>query len=517
MIHFLSIKLKDSNTGSMCINATKERCKVVVAGAGPAGLLCCALLLARNNDSTAEGSSVVYDVTLIDNRQDLGSLSQEELSKSFRSWMLGLTNHGLDAIREVPNLYHNYVKGEGVQLDEFNIYFGSKEMKQKSDDEEDVDNFIVDRNFIVAAIARYLKETHENDENFHSMYLSSCQYVDYENKQVLVRNVKSKDETYVPYDLLIGCDGVRSVVREALIRRHSDFACSVSDIFQKFKAVHIQRPTSVSARGMSILPNCFKNFQGIVLPETGDNVNISIGVPHNLFDDIDPELKSEDYKIVSQYLKENFKAFELVDYDDFAKQWVGQRWNKTGQVHCNRYHSSQMNIVIMGDAAHATSPSIGMGMNTALRDAQIFNQLLKENKDDINATLPAFSEARVKEGNSLTSLAFNLNCLDNKAQTLETIHMVVRMMLHKRVPWLVSNHPQAMIGRRGVGLSDVFDHATKLGIISKQRAINEKVCHEYFEQTSGMVAPTKKSKRGSILYVSAAIAVLSSVVVMKTI
>ena len=66
--------------------------------------------------------------------------------------------------------------------------------------------------------------------------------------------------------------------------------------------------------------------------------NITIGCPRYKFDDIDDELKSDDYKVVSAYVREKFKAFELVDYDDFAKQWVAQRWNQTGMIHCNFYH-----------------------------------------------------------------------------------------------------------------------------------------------------------------------------------
>jgi kynurenine 3-monooxygenase len=357
----------------------------------------------------------------------------------------------------------------------------------------------------VAALARYVRDSHTSNKYYTAMYDTTCQYVDYENKQVLVRNVQTKKEEYIPYDLLIGCDGVRSVVREALIKRHSDFTCKVSDIFQEFKAVHVDRPKELSAKGMSLLPNIFKNCQGIALPETGGKVNISIGVPRNLYEELDEELKSNDYKVVSKYFKENFKAFELVDYDDYAKQWVGQRWNQTGMVHCNKYHSSQMNIVIMGDAAHATSPSIGMGMNTALRDARVFYQLLKENKDDIEKTLPLFSEARVKEGNSLSSLAFNLYCLDSKMQTMEVLHMIIRTFLHKKFPKLVTNHPQNIIGMRDVALSDVYDLATRLNIIPKLRARNELIQHQHFEKLTGMTKPERKKYTGAIISVFVAI------------
>ena len=147
----------------------------------------------------------------------------------------------------------------------------------------------------------------------------------------------------------------------------------------------------------------------------------------------------------------------------------------------------------MGDAAHATSPAIGMGMNTALRDAQIFCELLKEHNDNFELVLPAYSEARVKEGNALTDLAFHLSCLEPGQQGKEIVHQLVRYKFHMWFPSLVEEHPQTMIGRRGVPLSDVYDQAVKLNIIPKHRAINDKIQQEYFEKKTGMVTHKKKS------------------------
>lgn len=478
----------------------RETRRVIVAGAGPAGLLMASLLLARNE----EAGPFTYHVTLVDGREDYGNYSQEELSKNHRSWMLGLADHGMDAIKTLPDLYNNYVKGQGILTTEGNIYLGKKKISFPMDSSSGSDSnssppeaFIVDRNYVVAALARYAKETHGDDDNFTPMYLSKCQYVDYENKQVLVRSNESQKEKYIPYDLLIGCDGVRSTVREALIKRHSNFTCETTDIFQEFKATHLELPKSVSASALSLLPDIFPYCQGIVLPETGGQANISIGVPRNCYEKLAEELKSSDYKVVAEYTKKNFKAFELQDYDDFAKQWVGQRWNQTGMVHCNFYHSVQTGIVIMGDAAHATSPSIGMGMNTALRDAQMFDEILKESKDDLTTALPAFSEARVKEGNALSDLAYYLYCADKTQQTIETLHMIVRGTLHSKFPRLVDQHPQSLIGRRGVALSDVYDLAVKQGIIRKHRAINDKIRMQHFEQSTGMVKSAEKES-GSV-------------------
>lgn len=479
-------------------NSDRTTKRIIVSGAGPAGLLAASLLLARNKE---QDCSVTYNVTLIDSREDYGLITKTELTEKHRSWMLALADHGMDAIKMLPDLYTNYVKGEGIQIQQLNLYLGTKKIEQSAADTPDEEGrvseaFVVDRNFIVASLARYVKDTHCNDPHFTSMYNTSIQYVDYTKHQVYIRDTPSQEECYIPYDLLLGCDGVRSTVREALIKRHSNFTCNITDIFQEFKAVHVDLPKEVNGDALTLLPDILPYCQGIALPESNGKVNISIGLPRSSFDSLPKELKSDDYIIVAEYLRQHFAAFVLVDYEDFAKQWCSQRWNQTGMVHCNFYHSVETGVLIMGDAAHATSPSIGMGMNTALRDAQVFCDLLKEHKDDLSKTLPAFSEARVKEGNALSDLAYYLYSLNKTQQTIETLHMVVRTFLHSKLPSLIAEHPQSMIGRRGVALSEVYDRAVKLGIMKRHRATNDKVRMEYFEKTTGMV--TANGKRSII-------------------
>ena len=88
----------------------------------------------------------------------------------------------------------------------------------------DNENYIVDRNYVCAALARYAKDTmQDNTELYTAKYDTDMLYVDSVNHRVLVRNKVSKEEEYVSYDLLVGADGVRSTVREALVKRHFDF------------------------------------------------------------------------------------------------------------------------------------------------------------------------------------------------------------------------------------------------------------------------------------------------------
>ena len=106
-------------------------------------------------------------------------------------------------------------------------------------DDENGEKFIVDRNFIVTALARYANGHMANSSFYTSKYETEMLYVDSENQRVLVRNKATKEEEYLLYDLLIGAGGIRSTVIEALVKRHWDFELQVGDIFQTFKAVHI--------------------------------------------------------------------------------------------------------------------------------------------------------------------------------------------------------------------------------------------------------------------------------------
>lgn len=119
----------------------------------------------------------------------------------------------------------------------------------------------------------------------------------------------------------------------------------------------------------------------------------------------------------------------------------------------------------MGDAAHATFPSIGMGMNPALSDASCLNRLLNEYQDNWDQVMPAFSMERVKEGRALTDLAYFLISLSPSQQLWNVTTGLMRSTLGKILP--VWKDPQYYIGQ-GEKLSVVYDRATKMGLVPKK-------------------------------------------------
>lgn len=222
-------------------SATREIRRVVIAGASPAGLHLQALLHTHNK---APDARVTYDVTLIESRPDLGQVDQEEMQNttSLSQTFQDPAGNGLEAIRSVPNLYENYVSGIGIPITEGNMFISSENISMESSNKNDSDipdSFIVDRNFIVAAFARYAKDTIATGPNYTCKYETEVLYVDSENHRVLIRDKASKEEEYLKYDLLVGADDVCSTAREALVKCHFDFELEVSDISATFNAVDI--------------------------------------------------------------------------------------------------------------------------------------------------------------------------------------------------------------------------------------------------------------------------------------
>lgn len=180
-------------------------------------------------------------------------------------------------------------------------------------------------------------------------------------------------------------------------------------------------------------------------------------------------------------LQATFKAFAL-PWEDFAAQWVAQPWSQIGEVHCNSYHSSKLRLLIMGDAAHAMSPSIGMGHEHRARQRggarRVAGRARRRPRRNPAGLLGA---VRVKEGNALSAIVLDAYSLSPAQQLRVTLAQLARDFLSQRLgPRLVAPDPINAIGR-GAKLSEMYDELTRIGRLPAVRAVNDAERRRHFE------------------------------------
>lgn len=473
--------------------------RIVIVGASPYGLLTTINLLRRNlDDLTSLWKPTIYHVTLVDSGTDYGSMTDEQL-KEQENDLCRLTAHGLGVLNAVPNLMENYVLPLATKNTCTTQQFLPGILQSMFEFEDE--RYCIDRNCLSGALSRYMDDHFAQNEFLVRRYTTRALFVDSENKQLLVRaatddeksktgpsNTTSNIET-LNYDYVLGCDGVRSVVRNAFLTEHNDFTMDINEGYGIGKSILVKRPESAEEGRCFWLANCLPNVTCRILPATSGMVNFVAFYGYNR--PCDAELKSENPERLTKYFLKNFKGGGIdLDWAEVGKKWAETTWSSTSTVRCSRYHSNKLGALLMGDAAHATAPTIGQGLNQALMDAHILEELLTSYNDEWVNVLPEYSNERVKEGHALVELSLHAGSSLSKRMAMELfIRQTARRFLNERVPdWLVEKEPLRELTAGAVKPSEVYNKMVQFGYMSKSRSLNEEIMRERFEKRIGMTS-----------------------------
>ena len=405
--------------------------KVIIVGAGPAGLLLAHYLLARKR----------YQVEIYERRPDP---RQVETSNQ-RTFPIALQERGLRAIRAVSGLEAALVT-EGVWSN-ITLLHGKKGKTRRID--RKLPLLLIARNHLTRVLVQHLL-THYGDKSLTIQFDCACTDVDPENQIVMLQATEGKPFT-ASFDYLVGADGARSQVRDALVSRDA-MQCEQDMVPDTYKSLFVRRVNQ--ANSVELAADCIhswtigKNMRVIMAPLPGDWLHGVMLFPMGN----DPLKGMVNAEAVHEYFQKKCSALAPLMTLEDAEALRQRPVSKVITIKCDRMHGgvggaipSGNCILLIGDATHAVSPAIGQGCNASLQDVQVFIQLLDQYQDNWAQALPEFTAQRLPEVHALRDLS-DYSFPRSKLMVLEFIfRRTVGKKLHRWFPKLGGPMPIELV------------------------------------------------------------------------
>ena len=372
--------------------------RVVVAGGGPAGLLVAHDILAR--DPTAR-------VSVFERRPDW---SADASAASGRQYSIGLGARGRDALTSAG--LWDAVYSEGVASDRFFIHATDTRrfnIRQKAADGVPP-SLLINRGVLCGVLARELRERFGGDGGRVSLeFESQIASVDLESSNVEVAHANGSTQEHA-YDLLVGADGVRSRVRQAM---QDAGACEAAtrELKGGLKVIHGPMPSGLEPDAVHAFGGRYAKddkdkargkFGLFSIPAPGGNTCTLVSwedesAPSDL-------LACEDGRELSELIAERFPSYGAVSLES-ANSVVAQKPTRSAIVSCDSYAYTNERAgsaaVLLGDAAHSTGGTLGQGANSALQDAKALSEALcrlGESGGDVCSAAREYSAAQAPQG-----------------------------------------------------------------------------------------------------------------------
>lgn len=333
-----------------------------------------------------------YKVTIFERRPDI---RKAEISAG-KSINLALSHRGWTALKEV---------GLDKEVEDLAIPMYGRMMHDTSGTltfqpygEEGQAIFSVSRGGINAR----MMDAAENCGNVEIRYDHQCIDVDFKDTSVTVLDKVNNKTIVHSSDVIFACDGAYSAVRYNGFQKLDRFDFSQDYIDDGYRELLLPANPDGSYKldksALHIWPR--GEFMLIALANEDGSFTCTLFMPFENHQYSFDQLKTK--QDVDHFFKTVFPDFyELMP--DVADQWETHPLSSLAIMRC--YPWTYNNIALMGDAAHATVPFYGQGMNASLEDCYVMGQLMKEHNEDWQTIFKAYQKSRKPNGDALQDLS----------------------------------------------------------------------------------------------------------------
>ena len=359
----------------------QEEKKAIIIGAGLVGSLW-AVYLAK------EG----YKVTIYERRTDI----RKTVISAGKSINLALSNRGWKALDKV---------GVGDEIRKFAIPMygrmmhdleGNLTYQQYGSNDQAI--YSVSRGLVNAR----MMDMAEQKGNATIFFQHECRKVDLEKGIVYLTNNQTNEEFEDQADLVFAIDGAFSAVRYNSMQKLDRFNYSQHFIADGYREILLPANEDGSPKmdtsSLHIWPR--GRFMMIALANNDNSFTCTLFMPHS----------DHKYAFDKLVTKENVNDFFQEVFPDFyemlpsiSEEWEKHKLASLAIVRC--YPWSAGKVVLMGDAAHATVPFYGQGMNAGFEDCTVLSELIEKHGGNWEAILEEYNRERKPDGDALQDLS----------------------------------------------------------------------------------------------------------------
>ena len=378
---------------------------------------------------------------------------RNDINSSGRSINLSLSHRGMNALQEVG--VKDDIMSIAMPMYKRIMHAVNGQITIQPYGQKDEAIFSVSRKELNILLMN-LAEKNNVEFNFQSQ----CNSVDFKNTALKL------SDKIIQSDFVFSTDGAGSLVRKQM--QKEGFTDS-SENFIEFGYKELTIPPDLNGKhkienqSLHIWPR--KSYMIIALPNLDGSFTCTLFFPlsgKNSFESFTNKLD------LMNFFNKYFN--DLVDLiPDIPSQYYINPTSSLGIVKC--YPWIKNNIVLLGDACHATVPFYGQGMNSGFEDCFLLNNFIKTSKSikDFKSMLPAFLQSRKNDTDAMQDLSMHnfVVMRDKTADNDFLIQKKIERMFSKKHPtrWLplysmvsFSNIPYSQALLIGKRQSKIMEH-----------------------------------------------------------
>ncbi len=234
------------------------------------------------------------------------------------------------------------------------------------------------------------------------LFNEECINADLEKGIVFLKNTQTGTLSEIKSDVVFATDGAFSAIRYNSIQKTDRFSFSQNFIEDGYREILLPANEDgthkLGKNSLHIWPR--GRFMLIALPNFNGSYTCTLFMPFdgdkNCFNNLTSKEKVEDF------FKTTFPDFfEMMP--NIADAWESHPLSSLAIIRC--YPWAHGKTVLMGDAAHATVPFYGQGMNAGFEDCSEMYRLMQKHNENWDAVFKEFETTRKPNGDAVQDLS----------------------------------------------------------------------------------------------------------------